>query len=138
MVFLQNEKQFWELCFFEKRAPMQNQISDYCLYYLVIIEVTTTKIPQKGKGKGKTKAQVVKEAQELVKWAVEQVKEEDNIDEEGILFPVKNVLIVDKLREEKQALKRENLAKDQQLTEKDREIRKLKEELQAYKKSKQD
>ena len=65
---------------------------------------------------------------------MQQVREEDAIDkDEGILYPVKNFLIVDKLREEKKLLKDLLIQKDQAFAEKDHEIIALREEIKRLK-----
>lgn len=81
-------KDVWELAFFGKRRPPKATNTPICYYYLVVIEVTAAKTSPKPKEKQK----IIKEAQRLVNMTVAQVQEEDGIEEEGILFPVKNVL----------------------------------------------
>ncbi|MHA1293440.1 MAG: hypothetical protein ACTSQJ_12320 [Promethearchaeota archaeon] len=106
-------KNFWLLGFFIKRIDTKVKKGEICKSYLVVIEISDKVL------KELKKEELIKRADEILDEGLEKVREEDD---GGIFLPVKNVLIVDRLRDE---LKE----KDKALKEKDRIIKKLKEQL---------
>ena len=145
MTNIREQKHIWWYCHFNKLDSTKIKKGRVCLYYLIVIEFDIKKIGMKMEQGDqliiKQERQLITEAQKAVNKAADIVKQEDSIEEdEGFLIPVKNIFVVDVLREEickkdkllsekdeQIAEKDEQLAeKDKQLAEKDKLIEKLK------------
>jgi hypothetical protein len=124
MVESQGIKGTWWLVFFQQRTDAKDKIGEVCLYYLVVIEIPTYNLDYPDK---KT---ITKEVMKLVQKAEKKVLKEDGISEdEGILVPVDNILVVDSLRKKVKKLKREKEESIKKLErEKEESIKKLERE----------
>ncbi len=118
IVAQQQSKQVWWLAFFNKLKNIhgKNLKTRVCSYYLVVVEVNARAHPLNAEEEKK----VTVEAQHIVRKAHKKIYEEDQLaQDEGILFPVHNILIVDKLRDENARLEEEKQVIQQTLEEKD-------------------
>ncbi|MEX2681370.1 MAG: hypothetical protein Q6373_007205 [Candidatus Sigynarchaeota archaeon] len=125
-------KKAWWLCYLARRPAPKGKIGAACMYYLVIVEIPAAEVAARG-GEA-CRVAVGDEAMRLADEIEKKVVTEDGV-EEGFLVPVKNVWIVDKLREELAATKKELAAtkkelaaSKQELAAKDEEIRRLKQQ----------
>jgi len=105
-------KNTWWLCYLARRPSPKGKIGEVCMYYLVIVEIPVA--PLVAAGGEACRAAVGDEAMRLADEIQKKGVDEDEVDE-GFLVPVKNVWIVDKLREE-------NKQKDKIIAEKDKII----------------
>ena len=105
-------KKAWWLCYLARRPAQKGKIGEVCMYYLVIVEIPAAKVATRG-GEA-CRVAVGDEAMRLADEIEKKVVSEDGV-EEGFLVPVKNVWIVDKLREELAASKKELAAKDDEI-----------------------
>jgi hypothetical protein len=119
-------KQAWWLCYFARRPSPKGKIGDVCMYYLVIIEIPVATVVASG-GKA-CRAAVGDEAMHLADEIQKQVVHEDEVDE-GFLVPVKNIWIVDKLREESKQKDKELATKNEELAIYKKELANKNEEL---------
>jgi len=131
MVASKASKRAWWLCYFTRRPSPKGKITQICMYYLNIVEITVDGLMDDEACRDSTRGTAMRLAEELEK----KVIEEDAVDE-GFLVPVKNVWIVDKLRMERDAAVQEKDAlqialdeKDAVLEEKDKIIADLKHRL---------
>ena len=148
MVASAASKTTWWLCYFARRPAPKGKIGDVCMYYLVIVEIPVARLAACG-GKA-CRAATGDEAMRLADEIQKKVVAEDEVDE-GFLVPVKNIWIVDKLREENKqkdkelaigmvelaTSKKEIAAKDKalaasmaEIAAKDKEIERLKRQLE--------
>jgi hypothetical protein len=123
-------KQAWWLCYFARRPSPKGKIGEVCMYYLVIIEIPVAVLVASG-GKA-CRAAVGDEAMHLADEIQKRVVDEDEVDE-GFLVPVKNIWIVDKLREESKQKDKELATKDKELATKDKELATKDKEIQRLK-----
>ena len=93
MVASKARKKVWWLCFFERRPVPKGKIGEYCMYYLVLIEIGSKRLQRSAAAR----AEIEEEAKVLTEEVEKKVVKEDDVDE-GFLVPVKNIWIVDKLR----------------------------------------
>ncbi|MBN2152777.1 MAG: hypothetical protein JW839_15100, partial [Candidatus Lokiarchaeota archaeon] len=112
-------KATWWLCYLARRPEPKGTIGDVCMYYLVIVEIPVA--PLAAAGGEACRAAVGGEAMRLADEIQKKVVDEDGVDE-GFLVPVKNVWIVDKLREENKQKDKAMAAKDEELAAKDEEL----------------
>ncbi|MHA1382064.1 MAG: hypothetical protein ACTSRG_27140 [Candidatus Helarchaeota archaeon] len=105
---------------FFKRIDTKVKKGEICKSYLVVIEISDKVL------KEYKKEELIKRAEEILDEGLEKVKEEDD---GGIFLPVKNVLIVEKLRDELKEKEQALKEKEQALKEKNEVIKKLKEQL---------
>ncbi|MEX2681611.1 MAG: hypothetical protein Q6373_008425, partial [Candidatus Sigynarchaeota archaeon] len=112
-------KNAWWLCYLARRPSPKGKIGDACMYYLVIVEIPVA--PLVAAGGEACRAAVGDEAMRLADEIEKKVVEEDEVDE-GFLVPVKNVWIVDKLREENKQKDKVIAEKDNIIAEKDKVI----------------
>ncbi len=103
----------WWLAFLRKLAPPKSRKGRPCYSYLVLIEVRA------GLVRGVPRDVLATEVVQLVQQAQARVKREDDIDNDGFLLPVKNVWVVEALKEEIAEKDQENAALRQHLAEKD-------------------
>jgi hypothetical protein len=147
MIQQRTAKQFWWLAFFAQRSDSKAKKREVCSHYIVVIELTT----QHELMEHKNLKEITQHVQKQLDQLIETVAEEDQLEEEpdeAVLLPVKNILIYEKVREQKhmlmeiveeqkQALQEKDQAlqeKDQALQEKDTLILKLQKQLHSVKK----
>ena len=120
MIKNQGVKDKWWLVFFQQRTDTKDKIQEICLYYLVLIEIPTKNLDYPNKNT------ITKEVIKLVQKAEKKVLEEDNInDDEGILVPVDNIIVVDRLRKKVEKKDQIIQQKDQIIHQKDLENKKI-------------
>ena len=128
MVASAASKTTWWLCYFARRPAPKGKIGDVCMYYLVIVEIPVARLAACG-GKA-CRAATGDEAMRLADEIQKKIVAEDEVDE-GFLVPVKNIWIVDKLREEIKQKDKELATKDKELATKDKELATKNKELAA-------
>jgi hypothetical protein len=152
----QNAKHIWWLAFFAQRVDSKAKKGEVCPYYIVVIELTTQHESMDPKNLKKITRHVQKQMDTIMQTVIEEDELEEE-PEEAALLPVKNILLYEKVREEKhhlqdivqeknqmiiekdQALQEKDQAlqeKDQALQEKDKTIEMLQKQLHLGKKSK--
>ena len=96
MIKSRKQKHIWWLGFLNKLDISKLKKGRNCIRYLILIELDMRKSGMSIKNQHN----VIADAQQVVDQAVQTIMEKDGMDDdEGVLFPVKNVWITDKLRD---------------------------------------